>query len=47
MAPLIEARDLRIRFGVAEAVGDIDFHIDDGEVLGGIRAAARIRADRI
>jgi peptide/nickel transport system ATP-binding protein len=34
MAPLIEARDLRIRFGAAEAVRGIEFHIDDGEVLG-------------
>jgi peptide/nickel transport system ATP-binding protein len=34
MAPLIEARDLRIRFGAAEAVRGLEFHIDDGEVLG-------------
>ena len=34
MAPLIEAHDLRIRFGAAEAVCGIDLHIDDGEVLG-------------
>jgi len=34
MAPLIEARDLRIRFGAAEAVRGIEFHIGDGEVLG-------------
>src|SRR4051794_25028205 len=34
MAPLIEARDLHIRFGAAEAVGGIALHIDDGEVLG-------------
>src|SRR3954453_9298597 len=34
MAPLIEAHDLRIRFGAADAVRGIDFHIDDGEVLG-------------
>jgi peptide/nickel transport system ATP-binding protein len=34
MAPLIAVRDLRIRFGAAEAVGGIEFHIDDGEVLG-------------
>src|SRR3954453_323713 len=33
MAPLIEAHDLRIRFGAADAVRGIDFHIDDGEVL--------------
>jgi peptide/nickel transport system ATP-binding protein len=34
MAPLIEAHDLRIRFGATEAVQGIQFHIDDGEVLG-------------
>jgi peptide/nickel transport system ATP-binding protein len=34
MAPLVETRDLRVRFGAAEAVRGIDFHIDDGEVLG-------------
>ena len=34
MAPLLEAQELRIRFGAAEAVRGIDFHIDDGEVLG-------------
>jgi peptide/nickel transport system ATP-binding protein len=34
MAPLIEAHDLRIRFGATDAVRGIDFEIDDGEVLG-------------
>ena len=34
MAPLIEAHDLRIRFGATDAVRGIEFHIDDGEVLG-------------
>jgi peptide/nickel transport system ATP-binding protein len=34
MAPLIAAHDLCIRFGTAEAVRGIEFHIDDGEVLG-------------
>ncbi len=34
MAPLLEIHDLRIRFGSAEAVRDIDFKLDDGEVLG-------------
>ena len=34
MASLIEVRDLRIRFGAGEAVGGIEFQIDDGEVLG-------------
>src|SRR5947209_6573109 len=34
MGSLIEVRDLHIRFGAAEAVRGIDFHIDDGEVLG-------------
>jgi peptide/nickel transport system ATP-binding protein len=34
MAPLLEVQDLRIRFGVSEAVRGIDFHLNDGEVLG-------------
>ncbi len=34
MAPFLEVHDLRIRFGAAEAVRGIDFHLDDGEVLG-------------
>jgi peptide/nickel transport system ATP-binding protein len=34
MAPLLEIHDLCIRFGAAEAVRGIDFHLDDGEVLG-------------
>ena len=34
MAPLLEVRNLRIRFGGAEAVRGIDFHLNDGEVLG-------------
>ena len=34
MAPLLETRDLRIRFGAVEAVRGIRFHIEDGEVLG-------------
>jgi peptide/nickel transport system ATP-binding protein len=34
MGPLLDIRDLRIRFGAAEAVRGIDLHIDEGEVLG-------------
>ncbi|HEY1987758.1 MAG TPA: ABC transporter ATP-binding protein [Terracidiphilus sp.] len=34
MTPLIEIRDLHIRFGTAKAVEGISFSLDDGEVLG-------------
>jgi peptide/nickel transport system ATP-binding protein len=34
MTPLIEAQEVRVRFGAVEAVRGIDFHIHDGEVLG-------------
>jgi peptide/nickel transport system ATP-binding protein len=34
MAPLIEIRNLSVRFGIAEAVKGISFSLDDGEVLG-------------
>jgi peptide/nickel transport system ATP-binding protein len=34
MAPLIQAQNLQIQFGAAEAVRGIDLHIDDAEVLG-------------
>jgi peptide/nickel transport system ATP-binding protein len=34
MAPLLEVQNLRIRFGASEAVRGIDFHLNDGEVLG-------------
>jgi peptide/nickel transport system ATP-binding protein len=34
MAALLEVRNLCIRFGAAEAVRGIDFHLNDGEVLG-------------
>jgi peptide/nickel transport system ATP-binding protein len=32
--PLLEIRDLEIRFGAAEAVRGISLHVDEGEVLG-------------
>ena len=34
MAPLLEVRDLRLRFGATEAVHGISFNIEEGEVLG-------------
>jgi peptide/nickel transport system ATP-binding protein len=34
MAPLLEIRDLQIRFAAAEAVRGVSLHIDQGEVLG-------------
>jgi peptide/nickel transport system ATP-binding protein len=34
MAPLIDIRDLHIRFGAAEAVQGVSFQLDDGEVFG-------------
>ena len=34
MAPLLGVQSLRIRFGEVEGVRGIDFHLDDGEVLG-------------
>jgi peptide/nickel transport system ATP-binding protein len=34
MAQLLEVKDLCISFGATEAVRGIDFHLDDGEVLG-------------
>jgi peptide/nickel transport system ATP-binding protein len=34
MAPLLEIRDLQIRFPAAEAVRGVSLHIDQGEVLG-------------
>jgi peptide/nickel transport system ATP-binding protein len=34
MAPLIDIRDLQIRFGSTEAVGGVSFQLDQGEVLG-------------
>ena len=34
MTPLIEVRQLVVCFGFSEAVQAIDFHIEDGELLG-------------
>jgi peptide/nickel transport system ATP-binding protein len=34
MAPLLDIRDLRIRFGATEAVRGISLQLDEGEVLG-------------
>ena len=34
MAPLLDVRDLHIRFGAAEAVRGISLQLDEGEVLG-------------
>ena len=34
MAPLLDVRDLRIRFGATEAVRGINLQLDEGEVLG-------------
>jgi peptide/nickel transport system ATP-binding protein len=34
MAPLIDIRDLEIRFGTAEAVRGVSLQLDEGEVLG-------------
>ena len=34
MEPLLQVRDLRVRFGASEAVHGISFNIDEGEVLG-------------
>ncbi len=34
MAPLLEMRDLQVRFGAVEAVRGVSLHIDEGEVLG-------------
>jgi peptide/nickel transport system ATP-binding protein len=34
MAPLLEIRNLQIRFGAAEAVRGVDLRLDEGEVLG-------------
>src|SRR5262252_638941 len=34
MAPLLEVQSLRIQFGAVEGVRGIDFHLNDGEVLG-------------
>ncbi len=34
MAPLLEVRDLWIRFGGSEAVRDVSLRVDEGEVLG-------------
>ena len=34
MGPLLQVRDLRVRFGATEAVHGISFNIDEGEVLG-------------
>ena len=34
MSPLLDVRDLRIRFGAAEAVRGISLRMEDGEVLG-------------
>ncbi len=34
MAALLEAHQLHVRFGAMEAVRGVEFHIDDGEVLG-------------
>jgi peptide/nickel transport system ATP-binding protein len=34
MPPLLEIRDLQIRFGAAEAVSGISLHLDESEVLG-------------
>lgn len=34
MPPLVEIRDLRIRFGTTEAARGISLHVDEGEVLG-------------
>ncbi len=34
MPPLLDIRDLRIRFGATEAVRGVSLHLDEGEVLG-------------
>ena len=34
MPPLVETRDLRIRFGATEAVRGVSLRVDEGEVLG-------------
>jgi ABC-type glutathione transport system ATPase component len=34
MGSLLDIRDLRVRFGVVEAVRGVSLNVDDGEVLG-------------
>ena len=34
MAPLLDIRDLHIRFGSNKAVRGVSLHLDEGEVLG-------------